>query len=37
MKKDLYGALMDKTDGDANLLVKSDRGEGLMGYMKVNK
>ena len=37
MKRDLYGVLIDKTDGDADLLVKNEKKDGLMGYMRVNK
>ncbi len=37
MKKHMYGVLMDKTDGDANLLATNETRDGLMAYMKVNK
>ena len=37
IKRDLYGVLMDKTEGEANMLVKNERRDGLMSYMKINK
>ena len=37
MKRDMYAVLMDKTDGDALLLVRNRSRDGLMGYMRVNK
>ncbi len=37
IKHDLYTVLMDKTEGDANMLSENDNRDGLMAYMRVNK
>ncbi len=37
IKSDLYAVLMDKTEGDANMLSENDNRDGLMAYMRVNK
>ena len=37
MKKDMYSILIDKCEGDALLLVKNAKGDGLMSFMRLNK
>ena len=35
-KRDLYSALIDKTDGEARSLIRSESRDGMFGYMKLN-
>lgn len=37
MKKDMCAILVDKCEGDALLLVKNEKRDGLMSFMRLNK